>query len=198
MATTNKTRYAILGMLVMEPMSGYDIKKHIERNLSYFWNENYGHLYPILKRLHADGWVTKQAEENEGKPTRYVYSITELGRRMLADWLTLPVERLPVRNEMLFKLFFGDMVSVESNRQRIADDLTFADQRQKQLEKLEEELRAELDRHKDDVEFRNNGIFRFMTVRQARYAAQAHVQWCRECLDILDGLEDVGDEKEEA
>ena len=47
----NKSKYAIMGMLSMGPMSGYDIKKRFEKSLSYFWNESYGQIYPILRKL---------------------------------------------------------------------------------------------------------------------------------------------------
>ncbi len=51
MATTNKSRYALLGVLCMKPGSGYDIKKFCDKTISHFWNENYGHIYPVLKQL---------------------------------------------------------------------------------------------------------------------------------------------------
>jgi hypothetical protein len=36
---------------------GYDIKKEVEERLSHFWSESYGHIYPMLRRLHdRDLW----------------------------------------------------------------------------------------------------------------------------------------------
>ncbi len=34
----------------MKPGSGYDIKKFCDKAISYFWNENFGHIYPVLKQ----------------------------------------------------------------------------------------------------------------------------------------------------
>jgi len=51
----NKSKYAIMGMLSMGPVSGYDIKKRFEESLSYFWNESYGQIYPILKKITQTG-----------------------------------------------------------------------------------------------------------------------------------------------
>ena len=39
-----KSKYAILGMLSIEPMSGYDIKKEVEKSISNFWTESYGQI----------------------------------------------------------------------------------------------------------------------------------------------------------
>lgn len=82
-----KSKYAILGMLSIEPMSGYDIKKEIQESISYFWTESYGQIYPVLKSLVAEKLVTKTVQKGVGKPDRHVYSLTERGRKELQTWL---------------------------------------------------------------------------------------------------------------
>ena len=42
----NKSRFAILGILNIQPSSGYDIKKYCDTVISGIWNENFGHIYP--------------------------------------------------------------------------------------------------------------------------------------------------------
>ena len=49
------SRFAILGVLSLGAMSGYDVKKLIERSIAHFWNESYGQIYPSLNRLAAEG-----------------------------------------------------------------------------------------------------------------------------------------------
>ena len=58
MARINKTQYAILGFLSFEPMSGYDIQKLAKESIGYFWQEGYGQIYPVLKKLLAHGLVS--------------------------------------------------------------------------------------------------------------------------------------------
>lgn len=51
MAKVNKTKYySLLGILSNRPGSGYDIKKMCDSSIGHFWNENFGHIYPVLKR----------------------------------------------------------------------------------------------------------------------------------------------------
>jgi PadR family transcriptional regulator AphA len=107
--TYNQTAYLILGMLSIEPdQSGYDIRKAVEGSVSYFWGESYGQIYPTLKRLASDGLIvpTKPAP---GKPRQrsQQYSLTDAGHSALRDWLALPFQNDPPRNEFLLKLFFG-------------------------------------------------------------------------------------------
>ena len=109
---------ALLGMLTLEPMSGYDLKQLIEQSIGNFWRESFGQIYPTLKRLEEQGLI-KSAEE--GKAGRVVYAITEAGRAHLRAWLDdAPRPRVP-RNELLLKLFFGRMAPVESMRSHVVE-----------------------------------------------------------------------------
>lgn len=114
MANANKTKYAILGMLSFAPMSGYDIKKLTDFSISNFWHENFGHIYPVLKRMEAEGLVTRTVKEKEGKPDRNVYTITKQGTEELTSWLLLPTDEAPIRNEFLLKMFFSGAVPLKT------------------------------------------------------------------------------------
>lgn len=103
----NKTEFAILGLLAGGSRSGYDIRKEVQDTLSHFWNESIGHIYPMLRRLHGKGLVSRKTESTPGKPDRHVYAITEDGLAELRQWLVEPIEPSPPRLEILLKLYFG-------------------------------------------------------------------------------------------
>ncbi|HEX4154155.1 MAG TPA: PadR family transcriptional regulator [Acidobacteriaceae bacterium] len=101
---------ALLGLLTLGPMSGYDLGQLVRDSVGHIWSESYGQIYPNLKRLEAKGLVSRTTEKNPGKPERNIYSITAGGRDHLVAWLkTDPQPEIP-RNEMLLKLFFGAQV----------------------------------------------------------------------------------------
>lgn len=100
-----KTRFAVLGMLTLQPMSGYDIRNTIDATIAHFWNESYGQIYPILKKLEADGLIT--ANRSNGSRNRHEYAITAQGRAALEVWLGTAPRKDIVRNELLLKLFFA-------------------------------------------------------------------------------------------
>jgi DNA-binding PadR family transcriptional regulator len=101
----NRSRYAVLGALTVEPMSGYGVRRFFEQSVGYFWRESYGQIYPMLKQLERDGLVA--AHDAGATSRRTVYAITEAGRDVLARWLAEPVEATPPRREILLKLFFA-------------------------------------------------------------------------------------------
>jgi DNA-binding PadR family transcriptional regulator len=91
----------------MGPCSGYDIKKRCDMSISHFWAENYGHIYPMLKKLESEGMVTKQPQQTGGRPPKTVYQITDKGAADLKEWLLKPAEHHPMRFEFLLKVFFA-------------------------------------------------------------------------------------------
>lgn len=105
MKLVNKTRYAILGMLVEGPATGYEIKSFMGRSTVYFWRESDSTLYPMLKTLSEEGKVVSESAY-VGKKRKEIFSITEAGIEEFNTWLKSPTGEETPRNEFLLKLFF--------------------------------------------------------------------------------------------
>lgn len=116
--------YAVLGLLDLAPMSGYDLKKTFDGSVAHFWAADQAQIYRTLARLVEDGAVEVRVVPQEGRPDRREHRITDEGRRMLSAWLasTLDVERN--RDPFLARVFFagreGSDVVRELLRQRRA------------------------------------------------------------------------------
>lgn len=105
----NKTKYAILGVLsLLGSMSGYDIKKFCDKSISHFWNENFGHIYPVLKQMEDSELILCEAKDDSRRKN---YNVTDKGREELKKWLAEPVEYQPERSELLLKLSFGSQMN---------------------------------------------------------------------------------------
>lgn len=105
MALKNKSMYAILGILNLAPSTGYEIKKYSDKVLSGFWNENFGHIYPTLKKMLEDGMIEIMSRDENEKRIRY--KITERGKQELELWLVKETIQQPVRSEFMLKLLFS-------------------------------------------------------------------------------------------
>jgi len=106
MRLVNKTRYAILGMLLDGPSTGYEIKSLMRRATVYFWRESDSTIYPMLKVLAKEGKVLSEIDY-VGKKKKEIFSITKTGRAELNRWLESPTGSETPRNEFLLKLFFA-------------------------------------------------------------------------------------------
>jgi len=99
--------WAVLGLLGVKPMSGYDIKRAVDRTIRHFWAASYGQIYPELKRLEEAGWISGK-DASQGERARRIYELTAQGGRELEAWLHGYETRIEMRDESLLRLFFAD------------------------------------------------------------------------------------------
>jgi len=178
----SNTVNALLGLLSICPMSGYDIRQLIPFSIGHFWSESYGQIYPALKRMTAEGLIAKKTKRDKGKPVRHEYSLTEAGRTRLRAWLELPVaQRTPIRSELLLKLFFGAQVGTEVSRSHIEAALAAEEKTFQVYEATERQIRTA---QANDPQL----PYWLMTLNLGRHCSIATIAWCRETLMELDRL----------
>ncbi len=174
----NQSLETPLGVLAIEPMSGYDLGLMIRHSVGHFWNESYGQIYPNLNKLANEGFVSCKTERQKGKPDRRIYSITEKGRERLTKWLGVPPQPEIPRNELLLKLFFGEQVSTQI---LIGYVERMAKEHRALLELLERAEREEIDKnqHYPDAPFWK------MAAHFGQMEMKAHLRWAEETLAEL-------------
>ena len=100
-------KFALLGLLAESPKYGYEIKRRFEGALGNVWSVSYGQLYPTLRRLSEQGWVTKKTEPGKKAAEKNIYSITEKGRKKLDEWLLKPLRSTyRVKDEFTLRFLF--------------------------------------------------------------------------------------------
>src|SRR5947207_6025692 len=88
-------------------MSGYDIKHMFDHTLAPMWGAAHSQIYKELRRMKEAGWVEMEREEQESRPDRKVYTVTNQGLAALRAWQAQPADVLQLRDELLLKLLFG-------------------------------------------------------------------------------------------
>jgi PadR family transcriptional regulator AphA len=102
-----------LGVLTHGPMTGYEIKKAPEQSFRHFLSASYGSIYPALAELAAEGLVSVRSVEQEKRPDKKVYELTEAGRRRLVKDLLETEPRHRVRSEFLALMYFANLLPRE-------------------------------------------------------------------------------------
>lgn len=95
----------VLGFLMETKMTGYEIKKTMEKSTNFFFNTSYGNIYPTLKKLEEAGHLTSEEEVKNGKLNKS-YSITDSGRQIFRQWLGEHSDIAMIRDEALCRVFF--------------------------------------------------------------------------------------------
>src|SRR3954454_22831142 len=96
--------HAILVSLLEQPGSGYELARRFERSIGRFWTATHQQIYRVLRRMEADGWVTAEEGDQDGRPDKRCYRVVAAGRDVLADWLRAPVQPEVVRHELAVKI----------------------------------------------------------------------------------------------
>lgn len=183
MAKENTTVYIILGLLNHENLSGYDIKKRIEFMISQFWEVGYGQIYPTLKTLEERGLVIKRPGTDSKGPEKNLYTITDEGREVLTEWLRVPEQKEYTKYEILLKLYFGSLVSIQDNQNRIEAFKARHLQNLSMIEMFKANLEKVLHAEEDHV-------FYYLTVLFGEHIYKAYLEWAEEATALLEGLID--------
>lgn len=85
--------YALLGLVAMAPMSGYDVRRLFATTPLAHFSSSPGAIYPALRRLEKRGLLKAALDRTTETRPRRVYSLTPAGEAALEAWLRQPVTR---------------------------------------------------------------------------------------------------------
>jgi PadR family transcriptional regulator AphA len=116
-------RFALLGLLAVEPASGYDLKRAINRSTYFIWNATGPQIYNTLHKLREEGCITSRSLAQDGKPDKQIHTITALGRTRLEEFMSEPIHASVTRDEVLLRIFFGNFAGKKAIRRELGSYL---------------------------------------------------------------------------
>jgi DNA-binding PadR family transcriptional regulator len=112
-------RTLCLSILYEGEATGYEIRRLcVEGECSYFVEASFGSIYPALAKLEDDGLVVSRTEQQDGKPAKKVYSITDAGRAAFAQQLAEPLGEDVFRSPFLLFARFAHILPRDLVEQR--------------------------------------------------------------------------------
>jgi DNA-binding PadR family transcriptional regulator len=183
----SSSKFAILGALSLRPASGYDIKQFAASSIGHFWNESYGSIYPILKKLVRAKLIQPQKGPQTGRD-RTVYAITPQGEQALREWLLQSPRTEPFRSEILLKLFFARRVPADISVMHVKERKVAEARRLATYAQVEDELTRQHGGHPELP-------YWLMTLNYGRHRSEAVIEWCNETLSSLAKLQKTSKQK---
>ncbi len=89
--TSTPLSYALLGLILEKPRSGYDLRKVFASTPMGHYSSSPGAIYPALRRLEAQGLISGRIDRSRSLRPKQVFRSTREGTRVLKDWLVRPV-----------------------------------------------------------------------------------------------------------
>ena len=112
-------KYVLLGLLSHRPRYGYEPKHEAEQLLGGGAELNPGQLYPMLRKLADQQLIVGERVEQEDRPDKRVFTLTEAGAQELYTWLDEPVSLQVGRSALFLHFLVLTLVRPEMR----ADDL---------------------------------------------------------------------------
>ncbi|MCX7859992.1 MAG: PadR family transcriptional regulator [Chloroflexus sp.] len=101
---------ALLGLVRGQSLHPYELFQQVQARdgLGCIWRIKQSHLYAMLDRLEAEGYLRHHLEVQGSRPPRKIFSITAQGEAIFAEWVITPVARgRDMRLEFLAKYYFA-------------------------------------------------------------------------------------------
>ena len=175
-------KYAILGLVNREPMTGYDIKKAFEdRALTSFWHAEHSQIYPELKRLVDEGMLNFDTDIRGEKMEKKLYTITPAGRKEFLDWLKadVPVERT-YKDIFRLRTFYSESLTDEEFLTLLKSQLKQHKEKLNYLAEIRRSVFSDTPPKKGTRELGD-----YMVLDGAVLREESYVAWLEHCIKIF-------------
>ena len=173
--------HAILGFLNYRHFTGYSLKKIFDTSVHHFWPADQSQIYRTLSRLEEDDWAEMEVVEQENRPNRKVYHITDSGREELKHWLKNPLPFEPRRSAPLIQVFFAGQLSDEEVLAIFERDAKFIRAGLEQYEDIPEDMET----YSDYVDSPREFYFWMLTLEAGKESARANLAWIESVIERI-------------
>ena len=165
--------YAILGLL-LQPMTGYGIRKVFESTPMGEYSSSPGSIYPALNRLRKESLIEQFDKSSSRKK---LYRLTNSGKNELKNWCKRPVSLSEVQNKMnelmLRFVFMEYFVDTDAT-------IKFLNSIKKNIDLYIKELRMYFDENESTMPFHSS-----LAMEQGIEMICANMRWTDYAIDAV-------------
>ncbi len=175
-------KYAVLAALLEGEASGYELSKVFDISFANFWPATPQQLYRELERLAQDGLVEARFVQQERRPNKRMFTLTEAGRADLRSFAAEPPRRpTAVRDELLIKLQAMD--DSGTTRAMIEERMTWARGKLGRYERVRARM---LDGRTEEEYLRESDrVGPYLTLLAGISFEEQILSWCERVLVVL-------------
>lgn len=188
-------RFALLAILRVGPLSGYDLAKQFSQSVGHVWYAPDSQIYPELRKMEADGLVAAKEQTRGERGTRRLYHVTDGGHDAFFAWMAAPLEYQRVRDPAHLRAAYLEATTPQAAREFLQRHIV---EWTNELAQFEGELR-------NIVEMTNPTLVRRLsvtapddrerTIEYKRFAyeglvrrARVEIEWAQQGLDLVNRL----------
>ncbi|WP_433228383.1 PadR family transcriptional regulator [Actinomadura formosensis] len=176
-------RHAVLATLLEGEASGYDLSKSFDAGAANFWMATPQQLYRELDKMSDEGLIEARVVQQERRPNKRLFSLTDAGRRALYDFTATPPRPGAIREELMVQVQAIDAGDAEAVMNAIRERMAWAESKIARFERLRARF---LDgRTEDGYLATADRIGPYLTLMRGLAFERENLRWCRQTLAIL-------------
>ncbi|MEV1129261.1 PadR family transcriptional regulator [Agromyces sp. NPDC049794] len=131
-------RNALLALLRVGPLSGYDLQKQFSLSVGHVWHAPDSQIYPELRKMEIAGLIEGEEQVRGERGTRRVYHVTDAGEQSFLGWMAAPLDYSRVRDPAHLKAAYLEATTPAAAREFLRAHIAAWES---ELEQWEGELR---------------------------------------------------------
>ncbi|MFC7403248.1 PadR family transcriptional regulator [Citricoccus sp. GCM10030269] len=191
-------RNALLALLTVEPMTGYDLAKRFGSSVGNVWHAPDSQIYPELRRMLQDGLLESEEVPWGRKGRKIEYTITDKGRQAFGEWMESDLQWTRDRDPMHLRAAYFEYASPDRARAQLAAYRDHIQQIrsmwQQQIDEVVAGTSETLNRRLESVpvsQHRRSTAFKKFTYEGLVARADAELAWADRGLKLLDELDEL-------
>ncbi len=188
-------RYALLALLNVEPMTGYDLFKEFETSVGHVWHAPDSQIYPELRRMEAEGLLEGEEIPWGPRGKKRQYHVTEAGLLAFRNWMNTTLEYARIREPAHLKAAYLEWAEPEAAREQMRAHIKhhsgLLEQWSEKVREIDEGTSPMLARrlaHTPEADHEKTVAYKRFTYEGLIAQAEAEVVWANRGLKLIDKL----------
>lgn len=191
-------RNALLALLTVEPMTGYDLAKRFGSSVGNVWHAPDSQIYPELRRMAQDGLLEAEEIPWGRKGRKIEYTITSAGRTAFGEWMDSDLQWTRDRDPMHLRAAYFEYAAPDRAREQLAAYLQHTRALQvlwqRQIDEIDAGTSETLNRRLQSLAPERRAratAFKRYTYEGMVQRAWAEIDWAERGLTLLDELDEL-------
>ncbi|MBC2904208.1 PadR family transcriptional regulator [Streptomyces cupreus] len=177
-------KHAVLAALLEGEASGYELSKLFDVSFANFWASTPQQLYRELERLTQDELIAARTVQQERRPNKRMFTLTETGREELRSFAAEPVRRpAAMRDELLIKIQAMDDSDPAPAQALIEERMSWSEGKLARYERVRERLLA--GRTEEEYLRDTERVGPYLTLLAGIDYERGNLRWCERVLAVL-------------
>ncbi|MFV0375046.1 PadR family transcriptional regulator [Microbacterium sp.] len=193
-------RNALLAILRVGPMSGYELQKQFAQSVGHVWHAPDSQIYPELRKMEIEGLVEAEEQTRGERGRRRLYHVTEAGHRAFLEWMGAPLEYQRTRDPAHLRAAYLESASAEDARaflhRHIEQWRGELAQWQGELDHIEAHSNPMLERRLEvtpEPERERVSAYKRFAYEGLVDRARGEIEWAERGLKLVDRVHEVGE-----